>query len=151
MFSEITELKSLREQKKKIICRERELAVPFITDWGMLPRIYGWFREILANRDFSPPADGITQRKEFIFIVLYLFAPAVLAGDRMPVGLRDKIAAAINLRDITFISHNIDTVVFLHRYDKAFRADIEYIYTEILKRLTGQRAADPAYVMDGVM
>lgn len=134
-FSTISELKSIREQKSRLSERENELITPLLFDYGLIPVLYEWFCEILNEMDFPPMVESATQRKKFIFIVLFLFAPSVLAGGRMPVGLRDMIAEAINLKDITFISHNIETVVFLHQYDKCFRRDIEYLYTEIINRL----------------
>ena len=77
----------------------------------------------------------VGKRKKFIFIILFLYAPSVLAGGRMPRGLRDKIAESVNISDKTFISHNIETVVVLYNNYKGFRKDIEYIYSEIVSHL----------------
>lgn len=135
MFSEISELKSIREQKSRLSERESELSVPVLADLSLIPMIYEWFNEIQEERDCPPRRDSVHLRKQFIFIILDMYSRSVLAGGRMPNGLRDRIAEAINLRDITFISHNIETVVFLHQHDKHFRRDIEYLYTEIINRL----------------
>lgn len=134
-FSTISELKTIREQKSRLSERENELSAPALYETELIPVIYGWFGEILNGMDFPPLIESVNQRKKFIFIILFLFAPSVLAGGRMPNGLRDMIAEAINLKNVTFISHNIETVVFLHQHDKYFRKDIEYIYTEIVNRL----------------
>ena len=135
MFSKIAEIKSIREQKSRLSEREKELTEPTLTDLDMIGQLWEWFREIISDRDCPGRVESAYQRKKFIFIVLFLFAPSVLAGGRMPNGLRDKIAEAIDLKDITFISHNIETIVFLRQKDKYFRRDIEYIYTEIVDRL----------------
>lgn len=135
MFSEIAEIKSIREQKSKLSEREAELTAPILTDLNMIGTLYEWYKELLSDQVCPGRVESANQRKKFIFIVLFLFAPSVLAGGRMPNGLRDKIAEAINLKDITFISHNIETIVFLHQNDKYFRKDIEWMYIEIMKRI----------------
>ena len=144
MFSEIAEIKSIREQKSKLSEREAELTTPILTDLNQISVLYGWFRELLSDQACPGRVESAHQRKKFIFIVLFLFAPSVLAGGRMPNGLRDKIAEAIGLKDITFISHNIETIVFLHQNDKYFRRDIEWMYGEIMKRIKPEFSA-PAY------
>lgn len=134
-FSAVSELKSIREQKSRLSERENELSAPALIDLEIIPVIYEWFCEIQGERDCPGRNESVHLRKKFIFIVLFLFAPSVLAGGRMPVGLRDAIAEAINLRDITFISHNVETVVFMYQNYKDFRKDIDYLYTEIINRL----------------
>lgn len=134
-FSAVSELKSIREQKSRLSEREQELSAPLLTDLSAVVEIYDWFCEIQGNRDCPGRNESAHLRKKFIFIILFLYAPSVLAGGRMPIGLRDAIADAVKLSDITFISHNVETVVFMYQNYKEFRQDIDYLYTEILYRL----------------
>ena len=134
-FSAVSELKSIREQKSRLSEREQELSVPLLTDLSTVVEIYDWFCEIQGNRDCPGRNESAHLRKKFIFIILFLYAPSVLAGGRMPIGLRDAIADAVKLSDITFISHNVETVFFMYQNYKEFRQDIEYLYTEIVNRL----------------
>ena len=46
MFSNIFELKSIREQKYRLSERESEIAKPVLTDLGMIDTLYEWFKEI---------------------------------------------------------------------------------------------------------
>lgn len=91
-FSSIVELKSIREQKSRLSEREQELASPILTDLSLIPEIYDWFKELLAGMDCPPNPESVTQRKKFLFIVLFLFAPSVLAGGQLPNGIRAEIA-----------------------------------------------------------
>ena len=91
-FSSIVELKSIREQKSRLSEREQELSSPILTDFSLIPEIYEWFREILSGADCPPNPESVTQRKKFLFIVLFLFAPSVLAGGRLPNGIRAEIS-----------------------------------------------------------
>ena len=134
-FSAISELKSIREQKSRLSEREYELSAPILDDLELIPVIYKWFCEIHGERDCSGRNESVHLRKKFIFIILFLYSPSVLAGGRMPMGLRDAIAEAVKLSDITFISHNVETVVFMYQNYKEFRQNIEYLYTEIINRL----------------
>ena len=132
-FSVVSELKTIREQKSRLSERENEISTPVVFDLSHVKTIYEWFCEIRG--ECNGRNESIHLRKQFIFIILFLYSPSTLAGGRMPVGLRDSIANAVDLKDITFISHNVETVVFMYQNYKDFRKDIEYLYTEIINRL----------------
>lgn len=134
-FSSIVELKSIREQKSRLSEREQELSLPVLTDLSLIPEIYCWFKEILSGMDCPPNPDSVTQRKKFLFIVLFLFAPSVLAGGRLPNGIRAEISGVFPDVSPCVISHNIADVSFIYQQYKDFRQDIEYLYNQILERL----------------
>lgn len=134
-FSVVSELKAIREQKSRLSERENELSTPALSDLELIPVIYEWFKEVLSEMAFPPQVECITQRKKFLFIVLFLFSPSVLAGGRMPNGVRKTLEEVFpNVKPCT-ISNNLADVVFLYQQYKDFRQDIEYIYTEIINRL----------------
>ena len=134
-FSSIVELKAIREQKSRLSEREQELSVPMLTDFALIPEIYSWFKEILSQLDCSPNFESVTQRKKFLFIVLFLFAPSVLAGGRLPNGIRAEIAGVFPDVSPCVISNNIADVSFIYQQYKDFRQDIEYLYSQIIERL----------------
>lgn len=134
-FSSIAELKAIREQKSRLTERERELSAPVLTDLSLIPEVYRWFREIQTERDCPPNPESVTQRKKFLFIVLFLFSPSVLAGGRLPNGIRTELAKVFPGLHPCVISNNISDVVFLYQNYKDFRQDIDSLYTEIVKRL----------------
>lgn len=135
MFSEISELQTIREQKLRCSARERELTTPLLTDLELVPVIYGWFRDILSHRTAVPGWGSVAQRKKFIFIILYLYSPGTLVGVKMVGGLRDKISEVVNVNSKSTISDNCVNALFMYRNYKTFRADIESVYTEIVRRL----------------
>lgn len=134
-FSSIVELRSIREQKSRLSEREQELASPILTDLSLIPEIYDWFKELLAGMDCPPNLESVTQRKKFLFIVLFLFAPSVLAGGRLPNGIRAEIAGVFPDVSPCVISNNIADVSFIYQQYKDFRQDIEFIYNQVLERL----------------
>ena len=131
-FSSIVELKSIREQKSRLSEREQELASPILTDLSLIPEIYGWFKDVLAGMDCPPNPESVTQRKKF---VLFLFAPSVLAGGRLPNGIRAEISGVFPDVSPCVISNNIADVSFIYQQYKDFRQDIEFIYNQVLEKL----------------
>lgn len=134
-FSSIAELKSIREQKSRISEREAELSRPVLQNVALIADIYGWFKELLSGMDFQPNTESVMQRKKFLFIVLFLFAPSVLAGGRLPNGIRAELTKVFPNVSPCVISNNIADVSFIYQNYKDFRQDIDYLYTEIVKRL----------------
>lgn len=135
MLTEIVELESIKEQKQKLVEREMLLSYPRLSDTDLISVIYEWFNELKENSKPAGRNSIVHQKKQFLFIALYLFSPGVLAGNRLPTGLRNKIAKAMCLSDVSFISHNIDKVVFMHKNYKDFRNEVACVYEQILERL----------------
>lgn len=133
-FSVISELKSIREQKSRLSERELELSEPVLYNYSLIREIYEWFKEILSGLTFPPRDNSPIQRKKFIFIILFLYSPSTLAGGKMKVGLRDKIAEITGCTG-SLISHNCEDVTFFYQQHKSHRQDIYCIYTEIINRL----------------
>ena len=134
-FSSIMELKSIREQKSRLSERENELTSPDLKDLSLIPQIYEWFKDIICERNCAPRVDSVIQRKKFLFIVLFLFSPSVLAGGRLPNGIRAALTEVFNDLSPCVISNNISDVLFIYQQYRDFRQDIEYLYTEIVNRL----------------
>lgn len=133
-FSSIAEIKNIREQKSRLSEREAELVSPILTNLELIPYIYELFKNIVRTMNI-PPREKIIQRKEFLFIILFLFVPSVLAGGRIPNGVRKSLEHVFPKVKPCTISNNIADVFFLYQRYKYFRSDINIIYKEMLKRL----------------
>ena len=134
-FSSIMELKSIREQKSRLSERENELAQPVLTDLDMIPTIYEWFKEILSSKDCPPRIESVTQRKKFLFIILFLYSPSTLAGGRLLNGVRSELRKVFPEVSPCVISNNISDITFIYQQYKDFRNDVGEIYEEIRRRL----------------
>ena len=140
-FSSIVELKSIREQKSRLSERENELAQPMLTDLSMIPRIYEWFKDILYAKDCPPRLESVTQRKKFLFIILFLYSPSTLAGGRLQNGVRAALREVFPEVAPCVISNNISDITFIYQQYKDFRKDVEEIYEGIRRRLEAERKA----------
>lgn len=137
-FSSIVELKSIRERKKELTERENELTAPELKDLELIPVLYKWFKEIIEESPCPANVDCVTQRKKFLFIVLFLYAPSVLAGGRLPNGIRTEMSNIFSGVSPCVISNNIADISFIFQRYKDFRKDIEYLYGQIIHRLESQ-------------
>lgn len=133
-FSSIAEIKNIREQKSRLSEREAELVSPILTNLESIPYIYELFKNIVRTMNI-PSREKIIQRKEFLFIILFLFVLSVLAGGRIPNGVRKSLEHVFPKVKPCTISNNIADVFFLYQQYKYFRSDINIIYKEMLKRL----------------
>ena len=133
MFSEIAEIKSIREQKSKLSEREKELTEPILTDLDMIGMLYRWFQEIISQKEIFR-SGNVTQRKKFI-----LYSPSTLAGGKMKNGLRDKLAEVLGVNAQTTISNNRNNLVFSYQLYKYFRQDVDWIYGEMMERIKPEK------------
>lgn len=140
-FSSIAEIKNIREQKSRLSEREAELVSPILTNLESIPYIYELFKNIVRTMNI-PPREKIIQRKEFLFIILFLFVPSVLAGGRIPNGVRKSLEHVFPKVKPCTISNNIADVFFWYQQYKYFRSDINIIYKEMLKRLEEDNIPD---------
>lgn len=134
MLDKILTIKNAIIQEKELKEEKLRLSKPTLNDLNLLSMIYGWFCNIIENRDISPRIDSVHTRNKFIFISLYLYAPASLAGGRMMNNMRESLASILNC-DPTAISHSIDNVMFQCQYYKYFRDEVEDIYNQICDKL----------------
>lgn len=111
-FSSIAEIKNIREQKSRLSEREAELVSPILTNLESIPYIYELFKNIVRTMNI-PPREKIIQRKEFLFIILFLFVPSVLAGGRIPNGVRKSLEHVFPKVKPCTISNNIADVFFV--------------------------------------
>ena len=138
MFSEIAEIKSIREQKSKLSEREKELTEPILTDLDMIGMLYRWFQEIISQKEIFR-SGNVTQRKKFIFIILFLYSPSTLAGGKMKNGLRDKLAEVLGVNAQTTRSNYRNNLVFSYQLYKYFRQDVDWIYGEMMERIKPEK------------
>lgn len=134
-FNKIIRLKKIRIEKSELSEEENALTAPVLNDKSLIGEAYKIFAELLNDRGCPPNIDSVTQRKKFIFIILYLFSPSSLAGGKMASGLREEMSKVLGIQSKSTISDNCSDVVFLYQNYGDFSGDIEYLYTEIVHRL----------------
>lgn len=140
-FASISELRFIAGQKERLAEmrrdlseRERAISEPILRDRSLIGEIFGWFEEVAAGMGLPPCEGNPAQRKKFIFIILYLYSPLTLVGEKMGTGLRDEIVRATGCT-ASLISHNCEDAAFLYQHYRDHRKDVDAIYGEIARRL----------------
>ena len=109
---------------------DNELATsPKLKDLSLIPKIYKVFEDMKG--------DNITvnDRKEFIFVVVYLYAPNKLFGGKMPNGLRCAIAKTTQLRAVTAVSNTCTELMVLYTAYADFRQEVNGFLNTVLFKM----------------
>ena len=112
----------------------------------MIGMLYRWFQEIISQKEIFR-SGNVTQRKKFIFIILFLYSPSTLAGGKMKNGLRDKLAEVLGVNAQTTISNNRNNLVFSYQLYKYFRQDVDWIYGEMMERIKPGRSRSASLIV----
>lgn len=108
---------------------DNELATsPKLKDFNFIPKIYEVFEEIKGN------SITVNDRKEFIFVVIYLYAPNKFFGGKMPQGMRKAISNTMKI-DSTCISRTCTELMVLYSTYSDFRQGVDDLLTSVMERL----------------
>lgn len=135
IIEKLNEIKEIHQQQKTLAEKEKEVTQPILTDLEHIPILYKWFRSILKNMNFPPCIEAVTQRKKFLFIILYLYSPSALNGKLMLRGLREQLARTLRLSSVSTISDNCTDLIIFYSNFKEYRDEIDAIYKEICDRI----------------
>jgi hypothetical protein len=109
---------------------DNELATsPKLKDLSLIPNIYKVFEEMKGSNI------TVNDRKEFIFVVVYLYAPCKFFGGKMPQGMRKAITNALRI-DSTCISRTCTELMVLYTTYSDFRQGVDSLLNAVLLRLS---------------
>ena len=99
---------------------DNELATsPKLKDLNLIPKIYELFEQ--KKGSFIKP----NERKEFIFVIIYLYSPNKFFGGKMPQGLRRAITKATKVTCASVISATCTELMVLYTTYSDFRAGVD--------------------------
>ena len=108
---------------------DNELATsPKLKDLNLIPKIYKVFEELKGNEI------KVNDRKEFIFVVIYLYSPNKFFGGKMPQGMRKAISKATKI-DSTCISRTCTELMVLYTTYSDFRQGVDELLRVVLEKL----------------
>ncbi len=91
----------------------------------LIPKIYEIFKDMKVN-DITT-----NDRKEFIFVVIYLYSPNKFFGGKMPQGMRKAITNAMKM-DSTCISRTCTELLVLYTTFSDFRQGVDELMEKVL-------------------
>ena len=131
-FKKIERIKEIRQIKSKLSEEEHLLSTPELNPNEMLGEFYKKF-QLIASKVSNESVSNVNSRKKFLFIVLYIFSPSVLAGGKMPRGLRDEISNVLGLHSKSTISDNCSDILFLYQNYAKFKNEVNEIYRKLME------------------
>ncbi len=134
-LGKVAALKSIRDKMLELSQFIDELGEPILTDLTLLPQIYDAYSRVFERRGLPDDARLVRNRKKFLMVVLYMYSPKALAGDRMRVGLRKAVSELFGLSTSTPISDNCVGLMLQYNIYPDFRRDVDIIFKEVLASL----------------
>lgn len=134
-MGKISALKTMRKKVLELSQIFEELGEPILTDLALLPTIHEAYKRVFARRGCPQDAVLVRNRKKFLMVVLYLYSPKALAGDRMRMGLRKVISGLFGLTTSTPISDNCAGLIIEYNVYADFRRDVDLIFKEVFETL----------------
>ena len=99
---------------------DNELATsPKLKDLNLIPKIYELFEQKRGS------AIKPNERKEFIFVIIYLYSPNKFFGGKMPQGLRRAITKATKVTCASVISATCTELMVLYTTYQDFREGVD--------------------------
>ena len=141
-FDKIIRIRKIRSVKSDLSKEENTLSRPVLSDKKLIPEIHKVFTSLIVERGCKTATNTVIQRKKFIFIVLYLYSPSSLAGDKMAPGLRDELSNVLGVQAKSTISYNCANLVFLYQNYTSFRKDVEYLCNKIISWLKSHESVE---------
>jgi hypothetical protein len=127
-------VRSIREamaELRRAVKSERAVCSPILKDYSLLPELYGMFCDLIGKQE----AITVDDRKVFLFIVQYMYAPRNLFGTKMPARLRREIARTLHVNAESVVSRWSSETMHHYQVYTQFRSEVNRIFGEIVGRL----------------
>lgn len=123
----INRISAIRETKIMLYKEEQELSTPILTDLNLIRHIYAQFKEFHTQKITK------MKRKQFIFVILFLYSPCALGGAKMRRGLRRELSEILRC-SCSNVSHDYKNVGFFYITYRGFRENINEFLKLTLER-----------------
>lgn len=124
-IGKILALQTLRNSYQTLSEQLEEMSQPILTNWNIIPELYEVFKKVFSSR---PQNNQVYFRQKFLFVILYLFCPDVLVGEKMPRGFRPILAKIFHLKSGTPISDNCSSLMVLYKSYIDFSRDVDIFF-----------------------
>lgn len=99
---------------------------PRLKDLSLIQKIYEIFED-MKGKEIK-----VNDRKEFIFVVIYLYSPNKFFGGKMPQGLRRAITKATKVTCASVISATCTELMVLYTTYSDFRQGVDNLMDKVL-------------------
>ena len=121
----IKKIEKARTALRQAIVDNEIATSPKLKDLNLIPKIYEVFEE-LKGKEIK-----VNDRKEFIFVVIYLYYPNKFFGGKMPQGLRRAITKATKVTCASIISATCTELMVLYTTYSDFRQGVDELIQKV--------------------
>lgn len=125
----IKKIEKARTALRQAIADNEVATSPRLKDLSLIPKIYEIFEQIKGKEI------KVNDRKEFIFVIIYLYSPNKFFGGKMPQGLRRAITKATKVTCASVISATCTELMVLYTTYADFRHDVDELMQIVLNKL----------------
>ena len=112
----LKQLEAIRDEIGKLKRKESEIVKPITKDVRLIKDAYSLFREFIQKKRICG-----WDKTKFIFVIVYLYAPSVITGDRLPHKLRSEIASVTGMNP-SAVSQNCKRLLFFFEKYNEFKS-----------------------------
>lgn len=120
----IKKIEKARTALREAFAFNESVTSPKLKNLAFIPQIYELFEDMKGGKI------KVNDRKEFIFVIIYLYAPNKFFGGKMPQGLRRAITKATKVSCASVISVTCTELLVLYTTYQDFRHNVD----ELLKK-----------------
>lgn len=124
----IKRIEKARTALRQAIADNELATTPRLKDLALVQKIYAVFENLKCGEI------TVNDRKEFVFVVVYLYAPCKFFGGKMPHGLRKAISNTMNT-DSTCISRTCTELMVLYTTYTDFRMNVDNLLNVVISGL----------------
>lgn len=130
----LTTLSSIKQQQQVLEAKKRDLTTPILSDLSLIPSLYDWFVEYITPMELRP-SEITRRRKQFVLIILYLYAPSALNGGRLCRGIRGTLARLFRMKTPSAISNMASDLAWQYQQYADFREETDELLVYLRKQL----------------
>ena len=125
----IKKIERARTALREAFAFNESVTYPKLNDLALIPQIYELFEKMKGGKI------KVNDRKEFIFVVIYLYAPNKFFGGKMPQGLRRAITKATKVSCASVISVTCTELLVLYTTYQDFRHNVDELLMKTMNTL----------------
>lgn len=125
----IKKIEQARTALREAFAFNESVTYPKLNDLALIPQIYELFEKMKGGKI------KVNDRKEFIFVVIYLYAPNKFFGGKMPQGLRRAITKATKVSCASVISVTCTELLVLYTTYQDFRHNVDELLMKTMNTL----------------
>lgn len=128
----IDRMTRISEEEDKLSSEKARLMKPILYDYVLIPDIYNVFVEEARKLKPCLNVSSTDAKRVFLFIILYLYSPRTLFGNKMRKGLRPELKRLFNC-DPTVLSYYSRNLSFFYQVYPSFRSNVNILLDAIMK------------------